>query len=157
MWNFLFPHCWKPTTPLTYSNSMYPWRLSLASVLSSRITQVPASSQSSTRLIAWFCAIPWCLLILSWVKIHPPQRISNSAKAEAVMPPHSLTRFLWKSQISLALFRESFSGFPFHQWVHYNTEAGLLVLPRPRGHGLTGLSHLTNEFKTWTSLVSHGN
>lgn len=73
------------------------------------LPQISVISQSNTQLSTWFCAVPWCFLLLSWVKICPPKGISNSSKVETVVPPDGLARSPWKDQVSLELSKKSFS------------------------------------------------
>ena len=121
MW-FFFSSCWRLTTPLTYPNSIHPWRtwpVSLASVLFTDYAKSQSIFQSNTQLSAWFCAFSLCLLIFSWVKICPPKRISNSLKAEAVMPPDGMTRFPWKKSGNLGIVQGSLFGYTSILWLDY--------------------------------------
>lgn len=83
------------------------------------LCQIPVNFQSNTQLSAWFCAFSLCLLIFSWVKICPPKRISNSLKAEAVMPPDGMTRLPWKKSGILGTVQGSLFGYTLILWLDY--------------------------------------
>lgn len=150
MWNIFFS-CWRLTTPLTYPNFIHPWRTWPVSLVSVFFIDY-AKSQSIFKAIFnsvldfvhFHCA---CLFYYEW-KFVVSKEFQTLQRQRQWCLQMAWLGFHEKSQASLELFKKSF-------WVHYNTMAGLLLLRRPRGHCLTGLNHLTTEFKALTSLLSH--
>lgn len=146
-----FAYFWRSTIPLTHPN----WKTLLSSLGLCAVVHDYTESQSTPRAILHWALDSVlthgiCLLSHEGKFVFPKEFQTPQSRHSDASRWLDQTRFSRKDQVSLQLSKKPFSFLAslFNIGACSNMVAGLVIFPRPRGPGQTGLNHFAIESKT---------